>query len=221
MKAADCGRLAWALSVSCLTASRAAAVRSGHSLIYAPGAPVYGMTPAPALLYEARLYEEDLKHWARYEAAYILMAADARARDCLRKAIADACAAGMPLERYQRPPVTVPVSSGIDVLTAVTLHAAYAAGADVCRACHYSADAIYTPCTPGYEMLKEWSRKISAEAVGHAAGQVRQQCTDGRARILLAARECTPRFSVFETKAGIYEREILINASDKNIAPAC
>ena len=103
MKAADCGRLAWALSVSCLTASRAAAVRSGHSLIYAPGAPVYGMTPAPALPYEARLYEEDLKHWARYEAAYILMAADARARECLRKAIADARAAGMPLERYQRP----------------------------------------------------------------------------------------------------------------------
>lgn len=221
MKAADCGRLAWALSVSCLTASRAAAVRSGHSLIYAPGAPVYGMTPAPALPYEARLYEEDLKHWARYEAAYILMAADARARDCLRKAIADARAAGMPLERYQRPPVIVPVSSGIDVLTAVTLHAAYAAGADVCRVCHYSVDAIYTPCTPGYEMLKEWSRKISAEAVGHAAGQVRQQCTAGRARILLAARECTPRFSVFETKTGIYEREILINASDKNIAPAC
>ena len=121
MKAADCGRLAWALSASCLTASRAAAVRSGHSLIYAPGAPVYGMTPAPALPYEARLYEEDLKHWARYEAAYILMAADARARDCLRKAIADARAAGMPLERYQRPPVIVPVSSGIDVLTAVTL----------------------------------------------------------------------------------------------------
>ena len=90
VKAADCGRLAWALSVSCLTASRAAAVRSGHSLIYAPGAPVYGMTPAPALLYEVRLYEEDLRHWARYEAAYILMAADARARDCLRKAIADA-----------------------------------------------------------------------------------------------------------------------------------
>ena len=149
------------------------------------------------------------------------MAADARARDCLRKAIADARAAGMPLERYQRPPVIVPVSSGIDVLTAVTLHAAYAAGADVCRSYHYSADAIYTPCTPGYEMLKEWSRKISAEAVGHAAGQVRQQCTDGRARILLAARECTPRFSVFETKTGIYEREILINLPDKNIAPAC
>ena len=93
MKAADCGRLAWALSVSCLTASRAAAVRSGHSLIYAPDAPVYGMTPAPALPYEARLYEADLQHWARYAAAYILMAADARARDCLRKAIADARAA--------------------------------------------------------------------------------------------------------------------------------
>ena len=169
------------------------------------------MTPAPALPYEARLYEEDLKHWARYEAAYILMAADARARECLRKAIADARAAGMPLERYQRPPVIVPVSSGLDVLTAVTLHAAYAAGADVCRSYHYSADAIYTPCTPGYETQKDWSRAISSGAVEHAARQVRQQCTDGRARILLAARECTPRFSVFETKTGIYEREILIN----------
>ena len=221
MKAADCGRLAWALKVSGLEAMRGAAASVGRSLIYAPGAPVYGMTPAPALPYETRLYEEELTRWARYEAAYILMAADARARDCLRKAIADARAAGVPLERYQRPPVIVPVSSGIDVLTAVTLHAAYAAGADVCRAYHYSADAIYTPCTPGYEVLKEWSRKISAEAVEHVAGQVRQQCTDGRARILLAARECTPRFSVFETKTGIYEREILINASDKNITPAC
>ena len=217
MKAADCGRLAWALKVSGLEAMRGAAASVGRSLIYAPGAPVYGMTPAPALPYETRLYEEELTRWARHAAACILMAADARARECLQKAIA----AKLPPERYSNGCVYVPVSAEPDVLTAVTLHCAYAAGADVCRLAGYSTDAIYTPNTKGYEALKEWSRDISSKAIVHAAAQAKKQFDGNYAELRLQAQPCTPRFSVFETKTGIYEREILINLPDKNIAPAC
>ena len=80
---------------------------------------------------------------------------------------------------------------------------------------------IYTPNTKGYEALKEWSRDISSKTIVHAAAQAKKQFDGNYAELRLQAQPCTPRFSVFETKTGIYEREILINASDKNIAPAC